>query len=209
MGRRPNEDLLEFRTWLIDTLYMGDRTATVYTSRVRKMLKEVRQPISPTSLTDFLKSAGAARSRDGYVTGWNHFRAFCNTKNVKVPAPSVPGGQRASKALYQIPGEICDHILDILALSRMHMSTLVAMRWHHIRRSPNQGRWMIEDPVEPNAFYYIPIVSTMAIFEWGHPPEPEEMSPFIPIQVGSLTAMPLKPLRRLLARHKRNQLSVV
>jgi hypothetical protein len=205
MPSKPNQDLDKFQYWLINVNFISRRTASVYASRVRAMLKMTAQPITSQSLDDFLGSAWAERSRDAYYCAWNRFTAFASTQGLKIPSPTLRSETRLARREYFIPDKPLDCILELITTCGLHRKKLPLVKWKHFKRIPNQGQWEMQDPVEPAYYYSVPISIVTEIYEWGHPDQPIDGSPLVPVIVGSLEPMPFNPLKRLLAKRKRSR----
>ena len=205
MPSRPNQDLDKFQSWLIDVQFISRRTASVYASRVRATLKMSEQPVTTESLNDFLQSAWAERSRDGYYCAWNRFAEFAATQGLTIPQPTLRSESRAARREYAIPDRISDCLLELIATCNLNRKKLPLVKWKHFNRTPNQGQWEMRDPVEQAYYYSVPISIVSEVYKWGHPDQPVDDSPLVPVIVGSLEPMPLNPLKRLLSKRKRTR----
>jgi hypothetical protein len=205
MPMTPRDDLAGFQVWLQETRFIARRTASVYASRVRGMIRLSEQPICTEHLDAFLQSGWADSSRDGYYCAWNRFAEYCASKNINLPRPTLKSDQRAARREFFIPDPILDYIIELLSITNMKNSILPTLQMKHIQRVPNNGMWEIQDPTQRGLYYRVPISLVMHILEWGHTDEPSPDSPLIPVLTNSLQAMPLPPLKRLLSRRKRTR----
>ena len=205
MPMTPKEDLADFQFWLQTSRFIARRTASVYASRVRNMIRLTQQPLCTEHLDTFLQSGWADSSRDGYYCAWNRFAEYCSTKNIDLPRPTLKSDQRAARREYHIPPNILDCILELISVTGMKSKVIPHLCLKHINRVPNNGMWEMADPTENGLYYRIPISLTMNILEWGHTEEPSSDSPLIPIVTNSLEPMPLPPLKRLLSRRKNSR----
>jgi len=205
MPSKPNQDLDKFQDWLINVQFISRRTASVYASRVRATLKMSEQPVTTDSLNEFLKSAWAERSRDGYYCAWNRFAEFAATQGLTIPRPTLRSEVRLARREYDIPDRVVDCLLELIATCNINRKKIPLIKWKHFNRTPNQGQWELQDPVESAYYYSVPISIVTEIYKWGHPDQPTEDSPLIPIIIGSKEPMPLNPVKRLLAKRKRTR----
>jgi hypothetical protein len=203
MPSKPNQDLDKFQNWLINVKFISRRTSSVYASRVRATLKMTEQPVTSETLNDFLKSAWAERSRDGYYCAWNRFAEFAATQGLSIPRPTLRSEVRQNRREYIIPDRIADCLLELITTCNLNKKKVPLIKWKHFNRTPNQGQWEMRDPVEQAYYYSVPISVVMEIYKWGHPDQPVDDSPLVPVIVGSLEPMPLNPLKRLLLKRKR------
>jgi hypothetical protein len=156
------------------------------------MLHECGDPPTTEALDIFLASSEAEQSRDGYYVGWNRFMEFVEDKfGIAISSPSLRSDRRASRTPYELPPQVADDLIELVAASRMKVSLLPLLRRKHVRPVARSTSYEIDDPTAPGYFYTAPKAVIDRLLAW------HEKDILVPI--------PIKPLRRLLAKRKRSR----
>lgn len=83
-----NPTIMDFTAWL-DTLF-APTTATVYASRVQRILEHFNEPLPSDQLVEsFVVTCWARSSRFQALSAWKHWKTFCASRGI-VPAKELP-----------------------------------------------------------------------------------------------------------------------
>jgi hypothetical protein len=164
MARQKNNDLVKFQEFLL-LEGASPRTAVVYASRVRRILKDI-DSISAEALADFISKPENGRSADGYISGWNKFSRFIQnaTGMILPPMKSVPRCSRSAKRPIP-PIPVIESIIQLQKQYKISYRTLEALRWEHIEmRNPNT--WEVKDPHQASLWYQIRAEILRPVCDW-------------------------------------------
>jgi hypothetical protein len=204
MPKPKQKDLEQFQNWLIQSHMVGARTANVYASFTRKLLKELStKDVNTTNLDQILASDWTSQSRDMYYVSWNRFVEFMKTHNYPLPSPSQRSGKRQSRKQYDVPSEIFDALSILLKSANIKLALVPFLKWRHVQVIPS-GKWEVADPLETGLFYRVPSPPLLTVYRWSAGGEICAGTPLMAIVPGDLHPIPINPLRRLLRAHKRN-----
>jgi hypothetical protein len=84
MPRPKNNDLDDYKTYLLQHTRCGEASANTYAANVRRLLREVH-PRSTETLTAFLYGRCPASSRGNIRKAWNHYRDFRRVDGEELP----------------------------------------------------------------------------------------------------------------------------
>ena len=202
MGRSKKEDLKDFSDWLESVRGVSPASASVYTSRVRRLLATM-PVVSETALDTVLDRDDIFRYRSSYVSAWRSFILFAQGLNVTLPTPTR--GTSIGRVSYTLPPSIMDDLLEIMAQGSIKTPTLADLRWCHLDPQLLGGAQLVQHPSEPGTWIRMPMRPIQRLKEWGQPQGSSPEDPWVPSEPGSSEAMPGTAIRRLLARHRRSQ----
>jgi len=204
-GSNKRRDLADFSDWLEDHRYLAPGSAYNYASFVRTTLKAVEH-LDPDTLAEYFFESMPRRSRSPRLTAWRAFVEWTATQGLAVPLPkAVP--QKRRRDGFDLPSEVLTALTDMKE-SSVSVAAMTDLRWDHVTGRGSDyagGDWVeVADPQEPNTFLLVSRANLTVLGEWN-PTGQEEGGPLVPSAIGSRFPMPLNPLKRLLARHKRTQ----
>lgn len=164
MARQKNNDLQKFQEFLL-LEGASPRTAVVYASRVRKILKDISS-ISQEALEEFITKPENQKSADGYISGWNKFSRFIKnaTGMVLPPMKSVPRQVRGAKRAVP-PTYVIESIIRLQEQYKISYRTLEGLRWEHISMR-NAHTWEMKDPRQASLWYQVKADILRPVCEW-------------------------------------------
>jgi hypothetical protein len=204
-GSNKRRDLADFSDWLEDHRYLAPGSAYNYASFVRTTLKAVEH-LDPDTLAEYFFESMPRRSRSPRLTAWRAFVEWAALRGLAVPLPKVVPEKRRRDG-FDLPPEVLAALTEMKEAS-VTVPAMAGLRWDHVTSRGSDyagGDWVeVADPNEPNTFLLVSRDS-LAVLEAWNPTGREEGGPLVPSAIGSRFPMPLNPLKRLLARHKRSQ----
>jgi len=205
MGRKQKEDLQEFKQWLIEYKSLAPKSATVYCSRVRKVIKAV-PTVDVLNVDVFAQDHHHESSFTGVCVSWNCFVRFCETKNIVIPklTSSKASITRASINA-KPPEEVIEAIDKLTTGARITVPKLLRITWSRVERADRH--WYIKDPEDESLWYTTEQAVIEPLMMWAF--EFEERNPkaaLIPVRPHALSPISKTFLLSLLRefRSKRN-----
>ena len=179
MSRKSSEDLAVFKLWLIEKYDVSSRSATVYASRVRSVLKKL-EVLNVEELDKALSIHFSKSTVNQHVCAWKKFALFCADRGILLPMPSTTGSNRIIKPESRIPELVVLAVINVMDASHMKLSLLPQLRWNHVTMCGNRS-WEIRDPHNQSLIYMAPPNDMRIICDWANGEddiEPER--PFLP-----------------------------
>ena len=164
MPRPMLTDLAIFQEWLVQSYSISRKSASVYTSKVRKVLASLID-INETSLSHFANQPDNFKSRDLFITSWNRFQEYMLEEN-KVELPEMKRIKQ-SKTTRKI--EICRPLLELAnylkTITKMTYTKMLELKWENV--SPATGStWEIIDPKDYGTIYRVPSELFRNVCNW-------------------------------------------
>ena len=200
MSKTKQQDLSLFQDWLIEYCGLGPRSASVYASRVRGLLKRI-DVITPDSL-DYAISALAKGSRPTCQSGWNRFADFCRVEHgLTLPYISSKRRSTLSKDV-QLPSKVCEALIQVKQEGFVPYRLIPLLQWKHIQRNAGPT-WRIQDPNDIGLLYLVPADPLRTICDWANGLDDIiESRPMLPERALGMKPMPRLGISRILKRHK-------
>jgi len=205
MANKNKNDLAAFKKWLIDVRMVSKASATVYASRVRKILSKLEtltQDEIDRVMTSLLND-----SFHSHMSCWNHFKEFCEDKGIHVPIPTVKKASRRSARDPELPDFVTLAVVQVLndcPMLKPHL--LVGMRWEHVVMK-GEAPWWITDPTNPSYMYHVPANPMRIICDWANGlADIEKERPLIPRVALSMVPMSKAVIKRSISGRTRNRL---
>lgn len=182
MPKPKLDDLAAFQEWLIETYSISNKSASVYASRVRKILNEVDE-ISESSLNNFIESVSHTSSLDLFLSAWNKFVAFLLEEKFY----QIPMAKRPTKEKRNIKIKPHNSLLELAYFLKMTVSIsytkMLTFTWADVKTTQAEY-WEIVDPVEFGTYYKVPrsLLQDAADFIFGDYP----INPRTPLFLGNV-----------------------
>ncbi len=197
--------MLEFNQWLIDNKSLSPKSATVYCSRVRKVIKAVPN-LDVLNIDVFAQDHHHESSFAGICVSWNCFAQFCEGRGIVVPklTSSKASITRASINA-KPPAETIEAIDKLTTGARITVPKLLRTTWGRVERADRH--WYIKDPEDESLWYTTEQGVIEPLMMWAF--EYEERNPkaaLIPVRPHALSPISKTFLLSLLRefRAKRN-----
>lgn len=195
MPKPKNNDLVHFQNFMLENLGLSKRSSYVYASRVRWMLRQLEGGITAEKVAQLIQNTGEHSRASNYVSAWNRFREFFESKGVTIPIASSSLADLRAKQQY-LPPNVLHSLLEILRLSRLPIKDVPFIRWKgvNIRKA---GQWEIRDICDPHSYYMCPRDHTRTLCNWANEEEDvDDDRPLVPAFPLSMEPMPLRTLYR-------------
>jgi len=165
MPRPISSDLAPFQRWLVKSYSISNKSASVYTSKIRKILKDLEE-ITEHSLNVFISRPENQASRDLFLTAWNRFQDYMLEESKillpKMARPKISKNQRKIKISRPLL-ELANYLKTV---TKMTYSKMLTLSWNDVK--PMQGdSWEIIDPVEYGTIYRVPSALFCKVCDWS------------------------------------------
>ena len=199
MPRNKSTDLASFQDWLISDCGMSRRSASVYASRVRAILRECPPSVSEAELLHIMQSK--AESHSCFATSWNRYVDFGALQGITISR--IPSRRRVRAAAIPNLHESSGHALaEVIQSGHMKLKLIPRLKWRDVRATVGES-WEIKDPDQPGLFYVAPAKYMRVLCDWANGIEEiVEDRPFVPSQPLGMKPMPLATVRRSISEHK-------
>jgi len=167
MARSKLDDLAKFQEYLVQN-GIGERTANVYASRIRKMLLNA-EPMDRDALRDFLSDPSNLASYSGYLTAWGKWRKYV-LLCTGIELPSL-GSKSEGRVTIVLPALILDCLIDLRELYKIPFDRISQMCWSNVELR-NARKWDLQDPVKKGSWYQVNAELLRPIAEWIFGDEP-------------------------------------
>ena len=162
MPRTKSDDLLSFQNWLLQSYPISTKGATVYASRVRKILKDLEQ-VDKTNLQKFISQPQNESSKDTFITAWTRFTEFMSeTQNISLPTMNRVTKTHARHIVHHSTLEFAWYMKNI---TNTPMSKLYLFCWGDVKMIAGDF-WEIQDPTDKGVFYRAPRIILQKLCEW-------------------------------------------
>lgn len=153
MPRQKLNDLAKFQCWLTESYQLTNGGASVYASKVRKVLKNVDE-VSANNLQSFIEKPENLSSRDLFLTSWKRFVEFLSeTQNVTIPPMKRP--KKTNLRRIFIAPAILEMAHFLKHRINLPYNKILSFKWQDLRSSRGLY-WDIVDPHEHSTIYRIP-----------------------------------------------------
>ena len=199
MPRNKSEDLAAFQDWLISDCGTSRRSASVYASRVRSLLRECPPSVSEAELLALMTVR--PESHSCFATSWNRFVDFGALQGIAIPR--IPSRRRVRSAMIaKLPEDPSRALAEVIKSGHIRLKAIPHLRWKHVQAKIGHS-WEIKDPERAGLFYMVPVAPMRVICDWANGIEEiVEDRPFVPCQPLGMKPMPLATVRRSIAEHK-------
>jgi hypothetical protein len=182
MPKPKLSDLASFQEWLINTYSITNKSASVYASRVRKILRELEE-INDETLSEFIDTVAATSSLDLFLSSWNKFKIFLSEEK----GYSIPKAKRPSKEKRIVKVKPHNSMLELAHFLKNAISItytrMLTFAWKDVKTSQG-SHWEIIDPLEFGTYYKVPrsLLQNVANYTFGDYP----IDPSAPIFLGNI-----------------------
>jgi hypothetical protein len=202
MGRRRQSDLAPFTRWLEEVRGVSPSTSSAYGSRIRRML-DALPVVDRAHLDALLLEDGFVDYPATFKTAWKSFVLFSADKGVTLPTPTPSAV--AQQQHYAIPDAVADDLLYILQTTDLTRAHLGALTWQDVDLAVKGDKVWVAVPGDPGSYVAALERPIRRVIDWAQPEGPLPESPWVPESPGSSQPMPVKVIRKLLARRKRTR----
>jgi hypothetical protein len=199
MPRNKSADLASFQDWLISECGMSARSASVYASRVRALLRECPPSVSEAELLRIME--GRPENHSCFATSWNRYVDFGALQGIAISR--IPSRRRVrAAAVPNLPDDSGRALVEVIQSGHLKLKLIPRLKWRDVRPTVGQS-WEIKDPDQPGLFYVAPAKYMRVICDWANGiDEIVGDRPFIPAHPLGMKPMPLATVRRSIAEHK-------
>jgi len=204
-----------FRDWLLEVRGVGRRTASTVASQVRRVLRDASESADggePRVTRESLLRWHASKpdhQRTPVVSAWRRYRDWWESKGVS-GLPDFPRRQPRSA------GTPTTVVAALVALADAGISVpeIQGMRWDPVEEgdplytalvtsSPRLRSGELRALRGASGITLAPRTAIQAIIVWAHAGVPEKGAPVVPVEPGSVDAMPVTRIRRLIRNHRK------
>ena len=182
MPKPKLSDLALFQEWLIESYSITPKSASVYASRVRKILNTIEN-INDVELKNFVDSVNHTSSLYLFLSAWKRFAEFLKENN----NINIPLMERPKKTKRSVKIEAHSSMLELAYYLKVTLSIpytkMLTFTWANVKCVPGSS-WEILDPVEHGTYYRVPdsLLKDVANFIFGDYP----INPGTPIFLGNV-----------------------
>ena len=165
MPRPISPDLAPFQRWLVQSYSISSKSASVYTSKIRKILKDLEE-ITDHSLSVFISRPENHASKDLFLTAWKRFRDFMlEESKILLPNMKRPKAHKKQRKV-EISRPLLELANYLKTVTKMTYSKMLTLSWRDVK--PMQGdSWEITDPVEYGTIYRVPSALFRKVCDWS------------------------------------------
>ena len=204
MANKNKSDMAAFKKWLVDTKMVSKASATVYASRVRKVLS--RMDVLSREEIDRVMTELLNDSFHSHMSCWNHFSEYCLTKDIRLPNPTVTKASKKKQRDPELPELVTLALINIMEKCKLKTQELVGFRWEHVEMR-GDADWWIHDPYTSGLMYFAPSDAMRIICDWANGEiEIEKERPLIPRVALSMVPMSKSVIKRSISGRRRNRL---
>lgn len=170
MPRPMLTDLAPFQEWLVQSYSISKKSASVYTSKVRKVLSQLDE-ITDFNLSSLANEPENVKSLDLFLTAWSRFQEFM-LESSKIELPTM---SRIKQNKNQRKTDICRPILEIAnylkTVTKMTYTKMISLKWNDVKTQTGET-WEILDPTEYGTIYRVPSDLFRNLCDWMFGDEP-------------------------------------
>lgn len=200
--RTISQDLQEFFTWLETVRHMKRRTASVYTSCVRAILRKYGNEPTQEDLNDYFSSDNA---RVSHRPAWKQYVKW-NLEDKGQLVQDAPDKPREGvRSRVHLPQDVVAALYFCIRRCKVRLVDVETLMWGYVVKTRLPYRTFIKiDPENPHT-YAVPDECIEVFRKYAQPVN--GFTPLIPMQPGSQFAVPTVQLKRELLNYEKLRLA--
>jgi hypothetical protein len=196
------KDLQDFFHWLEHTKLVKRRTASVYSSSVRAILKKHEHPTQADLNAHFATLSGNLAS--AHRAAWKNYVQWSRTDQ-GVSLPDAPEAPASTNTKCRLPQDVAAALYFCVRRCKVRLSDVEKLVWGHVLKTRLPHRTFIKiDPDNPNT-YAVPDECIAIFKDWAQPIN--GFTPLIPMQPSSQFPLPGPQLKRELLHYEKIRLT--
>lgn len=204
MTRQVSEDLKDFYLWLQNICFVQKRTATVYSSLVRSILKDQSGVVTSEGLAIYVSGVSDPVKRSTLKTAWKKYVVWMKEIHLFVlpdfPA-SPPRAERKVLNLPDLPDDVTAALYFCVRRCGVSLSDMDKIVWGCVFKTRVPYRTFVKLSPDDTKSYALPDRCVEIFRSYACPKN--DYTPFIPRNPGSQLPYPLLGLKKALQDYEK------